>query len=382
MSSRLRRQLARIAVLLVLFGLNLALRAQGPESTDSDKSWSSSTDVNVTNENATRTNDWHSQSGNQTLDSHSVQRIGPNGGYEPYLDTETESVKVSASTTRTIQRTYTRGPDGERVLSQVTEAETQSLPGGEVKVVRTTSNPDINGSMQLVRRELADTKPTSPNAQETHTTVFVPSANGGLTPATQIVEHQTKINDKSTEYQRTTLVSDGNGNWQTGETRQGTITQDGKQRTTEERVLRPDSEGNMSVVSRTIHKEAEGAAGEQRDTVEKYSTDIPGATPDGSLHLDQRITTVRQPRSDGGAVTKQQVEQPNPGDPNAGLRVTVESVDTVRASGGENQETRVVEGLDGAGGLGVVAVDMGKSDKPTPVEIAPAPAPAPAKPKQ
>ncbi len=373
MESRPLDILARLALLLVLCGLSLPSYAQSPDSSDSDKSWTGSTDVNITNENATRINDSHAKSGNQTKDSHSVEALGPNGGYEPYLDTETETVKVNASTTRTIQRTYTRGPNGERALSQVTESESQSLPGGEVKVVRATSNPDINGDMQLVRREVADTKPTSPNAQETHTTVFVPSANGGLTAATQIIEHQTKVSDKSTTYQKSTLVSDGNGNWQTGETREGTITQDGEQRTTEEKVLRPDSEGNMSVISRTIHKEIENASGEQRETVEKYSPDIPGATPDGSLHLNQRITTVRQARPDGGEVTKQQVEQPNPGDPGAGLRVTVESVDTVRPGAGENQETRVVEGLDGAGDLGVVAVDMGKSDKPAQVEIAPAP---------
>lgn len=378
MESGYLNKLALLAASLAFFSLALPLYPQTGDSDNSpDKSWTSSTDANITDANATRTNDSHTRSGNQTLDTHSVERIGPNGGYEPYLDTETESVKVNATTTRTIQRTFTRGPDGERVLSQVTEEEQQSLPGGESKVVRTTSNPDINGSMQLVRREVENTKPTSPNAQETHTTVFVPSANGGLTAAAQIVEHETKTNEKSTQYQRTTLVSDGNGNWQTGETREGTITQDGKQRTTEERVLRPDSEGNMSVVSRTIHQEVQGAAGDQRDTIEKYSTDIPGATPDGSLHLNQRITTVRQPRPGGGAVTRQQVEQPNPGDPNAGLRVTVESTDTIRPGAGENQETRTIQGLNGAGGLGVVAVDMGKSDKPTQVQIAPAPAEKP-----
>lgn len=381
MESRLLSKLAPLAGLVVLSCLSLPLYAQTPDSSDSDKSpdksWISSTDSSIANANATRATDSHQQSGNRTLDIHSVQRIGPNGSYEPYLDTETESVKVNASTRRTIQRTFTRGPDGERVLTQVTEEEKQSLPGGEVKLVRTTSNPDINGSMLLVRREMENTKPTSPDARETHTTVFIPSANGGLTAATQIVEHQKRNGDKSAEYQRTTLVSDGNGNWQTGETREGTIKQDGKQRTTEERVLRPDSEGNMSVVSRTVHKEAENPAGEQRETVETYSTQIPGMTPDGSLHLNQRITTVRQARPDGGAVTQQQVEQPNPGDPSAGLRVTVQSVDTVRPSAGETQETRTVEALDGGGSLGAVSVDMGKSDKPTQVEIAPAPSEKP-----
>ena len=202
MESRPLDILARLALLLVLCGLSLPSYAQSPDSSDSDKSWTGSTDVNITNENATRINDSHAKSGNQTKDSHSVEALGPNGGYEPYLDTETETVKVNASTTRTIQRTYTRGPNGERALSQVTESESQSLPGGEVKVVRATSNPDINGDMQLVRREVADTKPTSPNAQETHTTVFVPSANGGLTAATQIIEQQTKVSDKSTTYQQ------------------------------------------------------------------------------------------------------------------------------------------------------------------------------------
>jgi len=345
----------------------------------SDKSWTSTTDSTSETNSPIRTTDTHTQSGNRTLDTHSVQQLSPNGGYEPYLDVETETVKVDAATTRTIERTYTRGANGERVLSQVTEQEQKSLGGGELRTVRNTSNPDPDGDLQLVRREVENLKPTSPNSQDIHTTVFLPSANGGLAATTQIDEHQTKTGDKSMNYQRTTAVSDGNGNWQTSETRQGTIQQDGKQRTSEERISRADSEGNMSVVSRTVNKETEGAAGEKSGTTEVYSTNVPGITPDGALHLTQRTTTTTQIGPGGASTTVQQVQQPNPGNPSSGMRVTVQTTDTATPSGGITRDTRTVRSLDGGGDLSVVSVDMGKSDKPVTIQIAP---PSPPKPKQ
>ena len=119
---------------------------------------------------------------------------------------------------------------------------------------------------------------------------------------------------------KTTLLPDGNGKWEVGEVKENTIKEDGKNRTTEERVSRPNSEGRLSEVSRTVGKETETAAGEKSNTVETYSTDVPGVAGDGSLHLNQRATTVEK-KDSGGKTTEQQVEQPNPGNPSDGLQV-------------------------------------------------------------
>ena len=42
---------------------------------------------------------------------------------------------------------------------------------------------------------------------------------------------------------KTTLLPDGNGNWAVGEVKENTIKEDGKNRTSEERVSHADSDG-------------------------------------------------------------------------------------------------------------------------------------------
>ena len=62
----------------------------------------------------------------------------------------------------------------------MTEEERQNLQIGTEKVVRITANPDLDGYLQIVRREIADTKKTSPDVRETKTTVFLSDGAGGL----------------------------------------------------------------------------------------------------------------------------------------------------------------------------------------------------------
>jgi len=284
------------------------------------------------------------------------------------MDTESESVQVNSSTTRTVTRTFGRGPSGEKTLIQATEEEKQNLAGGDVKMVRATSNPDSNGRLQVVQREVQETRKTSSDVQETKTTVFLPDVNGGLAPSSQTVERQKRTGEHSAEFQKSTQFRDGNGNWQVTETREGTIKQDGKDRTTEEHVSQPDAEGRLSVSSRTVRKEAEGTNGERHATVETYSTYIPGSVPDGNLHLSQRVSTLRK-SGPGGQTTEHQVEERNPGDPRAGLRVSTRTIDIVRPGAGGTQETRTTQALDGSGNLTVVGVDTRKSDKVPTVKL-------------
>ena len=147
-----------------------------------------------------------------------------------------------------------------------------------------------------------------------------------------------------------------------GEVKESTIKEDGKNRTSEERVSRPDSEGRLSEVSRTVGKETETAAGEKSNTVVTYSTEVPGLAPDGSLHLNQRVTTV-QKRDSGGKTTEQQVEQPNPGDPNAGLQVSTKTKYIVQYGGSGTQQTKTILVRDVNGTLNVDSVETRKSDQ-------------------
>jgi hypothetical protein len=301
------------------------------------------------------------------------------GRYEPYRDVQRETVKVDATTVRTIERTFGRDSEGRKMLVQVTEEQKRSLPGGEVNVVHTTSNPDANSGLQIVQREIQDTKQTSPNVQETNTTLLTPSPNGGLAASRQTEERQTKTNDHNVEFRKSTLLPDSNGNWQLSEVREGTVKGEGQDRTKEERVLRPGSDGNLSVVERTVSKESENASGEKRDTVETYSVDLPGSAPDG-LRLNQRVTIIHRKGENGAQSAEVQTEQRNPGQPSDSLRVTQKAIDIVRPGiGGTSRETQTIQSLDSNGNLGVVSVDTRKQDNTSAVQVDIAPTKGPSK---
>ncbi len=318
------------AVLICVSPPSLSAQTFDAQGGDASKSWTTTTESPTSDTNPTRTTESHTRSGNRTVDSQSVERLGPNGHQEPYFDIDKESTQVDATTVRTVVRTFGRGGNGQKILTQVTEEERHGLPGGNEKVVRTTSNPELEGQLHIVQREFADTKKTSPDVRETKTTVFLSDGSGGLAPSMQTQEREKRSSDHTVEVQKSTLLLDGAGNWQVNELKESTIKENGKERTTDERVSRRGSDDKLAVVSRTVGKESESASGEKNSTVETYSTDFPGSAPDGNLHLSQRVTTVNRARSDGGQATEQQREQPNPGDPGAGLRATTKTIDIVQ----------------------------------------------------
>jgi hypothetical protein len=179
------------------------------------------------------------------------------------------------------------------------------------------------------------------------------------------------------ESQKTTLLPDGNGNWQVGETKRTTIRQEGKDRSTEESVSRSDLDGKLGEVSRTTTREANGAPGERSKTVESYSVDVPGVARDGSLHMVERSTTAQSTSSTGQQNTERTVEKPDPGDPSAGLQVTIMTTDTVRPGPAGAQSMRTTELRDADGNLGVVSVDTTKSDNNHAIQVHIAPSEKP-----
>ncbi len=383
--SRPRRPRAARLSRLMLFAVAAyffsypALWAQTSDSQtdDADKSWTATTESQSDNVNPTRTTESHTRTGNRTLDSQSVQRRGPDGHFEPYQDIEKETVKVDATTVRTITRAFARDADGAKILVQTAEEEKRTSPGGNSSVVRSISNPDSNGRLQLVQRQVEETRKISKDVEDTKTTVMLPSVNGGLAPAMKVEERRTLGANNMVESQETTLRPDGAGNWQVDEIRQTTTRQEGKNRSTEERVSRPDSEGKLGEVSRTVSKESESASGEKRNTVETYSLDIPGSSRDGSLHLVERSTTSQRTNSSGQQTTEQQLEQTNPGDPGSGLQVITLTTDTVRPSPTGAQATRSIQARDANGRFGVVSVDTTKSDNIHAIQVQIAPSESP-----
>jgi hypothetical protein len=353
------------------FGSAATTQAQDAQRNSSDESWTATSETSVKNAIPSRTTESHSKSGNRSVDKQRVEVLGPNGGYQPDSETETETVRVDATTTRTVVRVYTWDGNGRRKVSQVTEEEARSTASGDAQTVRTISTSDANGSLQVVQRETADTKKTSPDVQETKTTVYLADGNGGFTKFRQTQESQKRSADNRLEEKKTTLVPDGNGNWKVGEVQEKTVHEDGKNRTTEERISRPDLQGRLSESSRTVDKETETTAGEKSNTIDTYSTDVPGLASDGRLHLNQRVTIV-QKKNSGGETTEQQVELPNAGNPSDSRQVRAKTKYTVLYGASGTQQTKTVQVREGNGNLNVVSVDTRKSDQAPPAARTPA----------
>jgi len=349
-----------ISVILCV-GLAVSAQAQEAQPNDVNESWTATAQTSGDNANPSRTLESHTKSGNRSVDKTRAEVLGVDGRYQPDSDTETETIQVDATTTRTVVRTYRR--DGQkRCLIQITEQETQSSTNGDTHVASTTSNPDLDGNLRVVQREVAETRKTSPDAQETKTTIYVTDGSDGFTPSLQTHEVRTSSADHSIDVRKTTLLPDGNGKWEVGEVKENTIKEDGKSRTSEERVSRSNSEGGLSEVSRSIGTETETAAGEKTSTVETYSKDISGLASDGSLHLGWRVTTVQRKDSDGNT-TEQQIEQPNPDNANAGLQVNAKTKYTVRYAFSGTQQTKTVQIRDVNGNFNVVSVETETSNQ-------------------
>src|SRR5271157_4242321 len=338
------------------------------------KSWTATTDLKGNNLNPARIIESHSQAGNRTLDERSVQIRGSDGHLEPYQDIERETLQVDATTMRTTTRTFGRDVNGRKTLVQVREEEKRTLPGGDSNVIRITSDPDLNGKLQPVQREIVETKRVSTDVEETKTTLMLPSVNGGLAPAFKTHELRKRAANDMVETEETTWLPDGNGKWQLSEIRQNITTQEAKDGRIEERVFRPDAEGKLSQISLVVSQESESTSGEKRSVVETYSIDVPGTTRDGSLHLVERKTSTGSLSSTGERATEQKIEQTNPGDPGSGLRVFVLVDGKIVPGPSGEQSTVTIRARDSNGNFGIVSVDTTKADRIPTIQVQQAPA--------
>lgn len=370
---RLPRVLMLVSAAYACFGLNLlAQTSDSQTSTESNKSWIATTDSksndSIPTRIPTRIIESHSQNGNRTRDERLVQIRGTDGNYEPYQDIEKETLQVDAATVRTTTRTFGRDVNGARSLVQVTEEERHILPGGDSQVVRITSNPDVNGRLQPVEREIVQTKRVGTDIEETNSTVMLPSANG-FAPAFKTHEVRKEGAKHTVESQKTTWLPDVNGNWQVSEIRKIVTQQEANHRVSEERVSRLDADGKLGEVSHVVSEESEDSVGDKRNLVEIYSIDVPGVTRDGSLYLVERARTTQRASAGGVRITEQTVEQTTPGDPDTGLRVSILVNDTMIPEPSGEQSTLTIRARDANGSLGVVSVDTSKRDTSSTIQI-------------
>ena len=308
-----------------------------------------------------------------------VEALGPDGRYVPYSEVERESVRVNETTVRNVERSYGRTPDGQRVLTQETHEESRTLPDGAKKMTRTTSNPDGNGALQVVQRLLVDSKQVSPGVRDTKTTLLSANGSGGLGPSMQIDEREKKTDAGTVQFTKSTSLADGSGHWTLSEVREGVTRKEADGAITkEERVLRPDGNGKMAVAERTVTRQSQPGSGEQSETAETYSTDVPGRAGNEGLELVRRESTVQRSGAGGAHNTTRRVEQTNAGDPGSGLQVTQEAIDIVRpGTNGTAAETSIMRTSDSNGHLNTVWIDMGHTDNPAAVKVDTAPAKKP-----
>ena len=320
----------------------------------------------------TRSDEKVTKSGDTTTDSRSTQRQSINGGYEPYEQSEKQTTKVDANTTRTVEKRFGRGLNGEKVLLQVIEQETRSSPTGE-SVTRTVSNPDANGSLSVTRREVEKTTRYGSDKQEKTTTLMLPDANGGFSPTLKTHEVD-KLDAKGnvTEYTKSVSAPGDNGSWQPTQTTKGFTKTDGNQVTKEELTYRPNTDGQLTLAERKVRKEIKDANGDQRTVQETYSNMLGGVQPysDGSLHLDRRVTEVQKRDASGKETREQQVEQRSAASESGGLQTTQKTIDVVRPNGqGVTTESRQIQASDGNGGLQSVWVDTKTTEKAPAVTV-------------
>jgi hypothetical protein len=364
---------AATALLLVVLVVPVLAQDASDQQSDSGQSWNSSTSLQDQsgNTNPTRVTQSHREENGRQIDVQTLETKSIDGGSQVYGQTETETVKVGATTTRVITRHYVTNTDGEKVVNSVTTEEKHELPDGGASVTRSVSSPDANGNLQVTRREIEKTVQNAPGERTTDTTVLSPGPDGALAPSTKSHEVQKKVQPGTTAYTRSVSLRDGNGNWQVNEVRQGTIEKVGDTETKRENVSRLNADGKMALAEKTVSTET-SSEGEQRKQVQKYSTSMDGVTadPDGQMRLDRQETTVTRTGPDGQKITTQGVDQRSQAAPDAGLRPTQRVLDiTSTGLDGVKQQTETIQSADPNGGMGVVWVDTRKTAGSGPVVV-------------
>jgi hypothetical protein len=353
----------RRSMVLLLVCLSSVICAEAQTgSNNADQSWTVTTVAKGPGA-PLRTTEKCTKSGSKTLCEKNVEVHGADG-YRPSFYTETETDQEDATTTRSIQRSYRPDGNGRKQLVQVTEEETNHLPNGESDVARTTSKPNPEGNLQIVEREDVETRKSGPDSQEIKSTTYRINSdgnvNGNMAAVRQTDVRQKRGDNDSTVTTRTTKSADsGTGGLGLAEISEKVVKQEGENRTTEESISVPDAEGNLAEVSRTVVKDTQ-SQGQNVETAETYSLDVPGKSRDGQFHLIQRVTTVRSGDA-GRTTTEQQMEQIDP--VGLDLKVMTKTSDVATSGPAGTEQTKTTRARNPDGTFSVSSVETSNSDK-------------------
>src|SRR5580700_8045738 len=106
-ASTIRLLTTSIVSAVLCFGSAAWAQAQSAPQNSTGESWTAATEKSVAGQNPLRTTESHTSSGNRTMDKQTLEVLGTDGQYQPSSQTETETVRVSDTKTRTVVRTYT-----------------------------------------------------------------------------------------------------------------------------------------------------------------------------------------------------------------------------------------------------------------------------------
>jgi hypothetical protein len=358
----------RLSVLLLAW-LSLIICAEAQTvSNNTDQSWTVTTVVKGPGA-PLRTTEKYSKSGSKTLYEKSEEVLGPDG-YRPSFYIEKETVEEDATTTRSIQHSYRPDGSGRKHLVQVTEEEAKDLPNGDSNVVRTTSKPTPEGDLHIVEREDVETRKGGPESQDTKSTVYRTDSAGKINDNPALVrqtdEQRKRGDNEHIETTKTTkLVDSGNGGLKLAEVSEKVVKEEGENRTSEEHVSVADAEGTLAEVSRTVVKDTQ-SHGQNVETAETYSLDVPGKGRDGQFHLIERVTTVRSGDA-GRTTTEQQMEQIDP--VGLDLKVMTKTSDVATSGAAGTEETKTTRARNPDGTFSVSSVESSNSDKPPGTEL-------------
>jgi hypothetical protein len=251
------------------------------------------------------------------------------------VDIETEIERQSANSMRITRRVYDRGTLAGRKLVEVVVENVSAGAGGVISATRTVSKLDVNGRMQIARKDSQETVPAGPEEFRTRTSSMVSRGSDALVKVEEIVQIEKKKGEGAFEFSRSRMLADVNGAWTTSEQRTGSVRETTGQVSSQEDVYRQGINGKMTLERRESSREYKDNTGRVVKDVDVYRPDSTGG-----LQLDSRMNIALAVNPDGSEQTVQSLYQKNAVSPSEGMRLNQVIVKSSRAA---DSHTTVVD---------------------------------------
>jgi hypothetical protein len=316
---------------------------------------------------STRVKETRVEANGRTIETQIVEEPSINGGHVLKTATEKETIHDTSNIVRVVERWYVPDGDGQRRLSRISESETVTVPGANKTTIRTTYESDLDGHLREVAHETEESTPLNASANKTVSTlsvrregVFAPVQQGvTYDPVEQTVTVETRKENGIVDVRRTISVPDSAGKLIPTLVTSSVEEQPGAggPRSKEEEVLEAEAEKvlgegqTMSLVQRTVTQGWKDQDGQEHSLANRYSIFPLGVAPDGELHLNRQVATVRQVLADGETQVVQEIaETPAANTDRPQPRQKIIEISR-RGSGGEFETRTIIEEPNGSGAM-------------------------------